>query len=182
MTQITIDIETYSPIELARCGVYKYAEHPDFSILLFGYAVDDGEVKVVDLAKGEHIPDEILLALTNPLVTKWAFNAVFERICLSRYLREHCPSHFLSYGKQRDTVGKYLDPLGWKCSQVLASSLGFPLSLKDLGEALGLSEKKMDEGSRLIGLFSVSVKFSSVIHLTVDDYYLRGFGLISISV
>lgn len=155
MTQITIDIETYSPIDLACCGVYKYAEYPDFSILLFGYAVDDGEVKVVDLAKGERIPDEILLALTDPLVTKWAFNAAFERVCLSRYLREHCPSHFLSYGKQRDTVGKYLDPLGWKCSQVLASSLGFPLSLKDLGEALGLSEKKMDEGTRLIGLFSL---------------------------
>ena len=155
MTQITIDIETYSPIDLARRGVYKYAEHPDFSILLFGYAVDDGEVKVVDLAKGERIPEEILLALTDPLVTKWAFNAAFERVCLSRYLREHCPSHFLSYGNERDTVGKYLDPLGWKCSQVLASSLGFPLSLKDLGEALGLSEKKMDEGSRLIGLFSL---------------------------
>lgn len=152
---LTIDIETYSPIDLACCGVYKYAEHPDFSILLFGYAVDDGEVKVVDLAKGERIPDEILLALTDPLVTKWAFNAAFERVCLSRYLREHCPSHFLSYGKQRDTVGKYLDPLGWKCSQVLAASLGFPLSLKDLGEALGLSEKKMDEGSRLIELFSL---------------------------
>lgn len=155
MKELSIDIETYSPIDLARCGVYKYAEDPDFSILLFGYASDDGEVKVLDLAKGEHIPDEILLALTNPLVTKWAFNAAFERVCLSRYLREHCLSHFLSYGKQRDTVGKYLDPLGWKCSQVLASSLGFPLSLKDLGEALGLSEKKMDEGSRLIGLFSL---------------------------
>lgn len=155
MTQITIDIETYSPIDLARRGVYKYAEHPDFTILLFGYAVDDGEVKVLDLAKREHIPDEILRALTNPLVTKWAFNAAFERVCLSRYLRKHCPSHFLSYGKQRDTVGKYLDPLGWKCSQVLASSFGFPLSLKNLGEALGLSEKKMDEGSRLIGLFSL---------------------------
>lgn len=155
MTQITIDIETYSPIDLARRGVYKYAEHPDFSILLFGYAVDDGEVKVVDLAKGERIPEEILFALTDPLVTKWAFNAAFERVCLSRYLREHCPSHFLSYGKQRDTVGKYLDPLGWKCSQVLAASLGYPLSLKELGEALGLSEKKMDEGSRLIGLFSL---------------------------
>lgn len=155
MTQITIDIETYSPIDLACCGVYKYAEHPDFTILLFGYAVDDGEVKVVDLAKGERIPEEILLALTDPLVTKWAFNAAFERVCLSRYLREHCPSHFLSYGNERDTVGKYLDPLGWKCSQVLAASLGFPLSLKDLGEALGLSEKKMDEGSRLIGLFSL---------------------------
>lgn len=155
MTQITIDIETYSPIDLARRGVYKYAEHPDFTIFLFGYAVDDGEVKVLDLAKREHIPDEILRALTNPLVTKWAFNAAFERVCLSRYLRKHCPSHFLSYGKQRDTVGKYLDPLGWKCSQVLASSFGFPLSLKNLGEALGLSEKKMDEGSRLIGLFSL---------------------------
>lgn len=152
---LTIDIETYSPIDLARRGVYKYAEHPDFTILLFGYAVDDGEVKVVDLAKGERIPHDILLALTDPLVTKWAFNAAFERVCLSRYLREHCLSHFLSYGKQRDTVGKYLDPLGWKCSQVLASSLGYPLSLKDLGEALGLSEKKMDEGSRLIGLFSL---------------------------
>ena len=155
MKELSIDIETYSPIDLACCGVYKYAEHPDFTILLFGYAVDDGEVKVVDLAKGERIPHDILLALTDPLVTKWAFNAAFERVCLSRYLREHCLSHFLSYGKQRDTVGKYLDPLGWKCSQVLAASLGFPLSLKDLGEALGLSEKKMDEGSRLIGLFSL---------------------------
>lgn len=152
---LTIDIETYSPIDLARRGVYKYAEHPDFSILLFGYAVDDGEVKVVDLAKGERIPEEILLALTDPLVTKWAFNASFERICLSRYIREHYPSHFLSYGSEGDTIGKYLDPLGWKCSQVLAASLGYPLSLKDLGEALGLSEKKMDEGSRLIGLFSL---------------------------
>lgn len=152
---LTIDIETYSPIDLACCGVYKYAEHPDFTILLFGYAVDDGEVKVVDLAKGERIPHDILLALTDPLVTKWAFNAVFERICLSRYLREHDPSHFLSCGKTGDTSGKYLDPLGWKCSQVLASSFGFPLSLKNLGEALGLSEKKMDEGSRLIGLFSL---------------------------
>lgn len=155
MTHITIDIETYSPTDLTRSGVYKYAEHSDFSILLFGYAVDDGDVKVVDLAKGEHIPDEILQALTDPLVTKWAFNAAFERICLSRYLREHCPSHFLSYGEAGDTVGKYLDPLGWKCSQALASSFGFPLSLKDLGNALGLSEKKMDEGSRLIGLFSL---------------------------
>lgn len=152
---LTIDIETYSPIDLACCGVYKYAEHPNFTILLFGYAVDDGEVKVVDLAKGERIPHDILLALTDPLVTKWAFNAAFERVCLSRYLREHCLSHFLSYGKQRDTVGKYLDPLGWKCSQVLASSFGFPLSLKNLGETLGLSEKKMDEGIRLIGLFSL---------------------------
>lgn len=152
---LTIDIETYSPIDLARRGVYKYAEHPDFSILLFGYAADDGEVKVVDLAKGERIPEEILLALTDPLVMKWAFNAAFERVCLSRYLREHYPSHFLSYGSEGDTIGKYLDPLGWKCSQVLASSLGFPLSLKDLGEALGLSEKKMDEGTRLIGLFSL---------------------------
>ena len=155
MKELSIDIETYSPTDLARSGVYKYAEHPDFSILLFGYAVDDGEVKVVDLAKGERIPDEILQALTDPLVTKWAFNAAFERICLSRYLRQHCPSYFLSYGKAGDTVGKYLDPLGWKCSQVLASSFGFPLSLKDLGNALGLSEKKMDEGSQLIGLFSL---------------------------
>ena len=114
MKELSIDIETYSPIDLARRGVYKYAEHPDFSILLFGYAVDDGEVKVVDLAKGERIPHDILLALTDPLVTKWAFNASFERICLSRYLREHYPSHFLSYGSEGDTIGKYLDPLGWK--------------------------------------------------------------------
>lgn len=155
MKELSIDIETYSPTDLARAGVYKYAEHPDFCILLFGYAVDDGEVKVVDLAKGERIPDEILQALTDPLVTKWAFNAAFERICLSRHLREHCPSYFLSYGEAGDTVGKYLDPLGWKCSQVLASSFGFPLSLKDLGNVLGLSERKMDEGSRLIGLFSL---------------------------
>ena len=151
MKQLTIDLETYSPIDLARCGVYRYTEHPDFRILLFAYALDDGEVKVVDLAKGERIPEEILSALTDPLVTKWAFNVAFERICLSRHLREKHGPHFVSCEKE----GKYLDPLGWKCSQVLASAFGFPLSLKDLGEALGLPEKKMDEGSRLIRLFSL---------------------------
>lgn len=151
---LTIDIETYSPIDLARCGVYKYAEHPDFSILLFGYAVDDGEVKVVDLAKGEHIPEEILLALTDPLVTKWAFNAAFERVCLSRYLREFYPEYFSSYGYD-EAVSRYLDPLGWKCTMVLSASLGLPLSLKAVGEALHLEEQKMEEGARLIRKFSV---------------------------
>lgn len=154
MKTLTIDIETYSSIVLTRSGVYKYTESPDFRILLFGYAIDDGDVQVVDVASGEEIPEDILSALTDPLITKWAFNANFERICLSRYLREFYPEYFRSYSHD-EAVSRYLDPLGWKCSMVLSASLGLPLSLKAVGEALHLEEQKMTEGTRLIRKFSV---------------------------
>ena len=94
METISIDIETYSGNDLNKCGVYKYVQHPDFDILLFGYAVDGGEVHVVDLAAGEEIPDEILAALSDEDITKWAFNSNFERVCLSEWLRRNCPEHF----------------------------------------------------------------------------------------
>ena len=154
MKTLTIDIETYSSIDLTRSGVYKYTESPDFRILLFGYAIDDGGVQVVDIASGENIPEAVLSALTDPLVTKWAFNANFERICLSRYLREFYPEYFSSYGHD-EAVSRYLDPLGWKCTMVLSASLGLPLSLKAVGEALHLEEQKMGEGTRLIRKFSI---------------------------
>jgi DNA polymerase len=154
MKTLSIDIETYSSIDLTRSGVYKYTESPDFRILLFGYAIDEGSVQVVDIASGEEIPEGVLSALTDPLVTKWAYNANFERICLSRYLREHYPEYFSSYGHD-EAVSRYLDPLGWKCSMVLSASLGLPLSLKAVGEALHLEEQKMAEGTRLIRKFSV---------------------------
>lgn len=154
MRTLSIDIETYSSIDLTRSGVYKYTESPDFRILLFGYAIDDGGVQVVDIASGENIPEAVLSALTDPLVTKWAFNANFERICLSRYLREFYPEYFSSYGHD-EAVSRYLDPLGWKCTMVLSASLGLPLSLKAVGEALHLEEQKMVEGMRLIRKFSV---------------------------
>ena len=154
MKTLSIDIETYSSVDLTRSGVYKYTESPDFQILLFGYAIDEGEVHVVDIASGRKIPHDILSALTNPLVTKWAFNANFERICLSRYLREHYPDYFTSYGDDV-AVSKYLNPLGWTCTMVLSASLGLPLSLKAVGEALHLEEQKMTEGTRLIRKFSI---------------------------
>lgn len=154
MRTLSIDIETYSSIDLARSGVYKYTESPDFRILLFGYAVDEGDVHLIDLASGQKIPEEILSALTNTLITKWAYNANFERICLSRYLREFYPEHFSSYGHD-EAVSRYLDPLGWKCTMVLSASLGLPLSLKAVGEALHLEEQKMAEGTRLIRKFSI---------------------------
>lgn len=155
MKKLSIDIETYSSNDLTKSGVYKYVEAPDFEILLFGYSVDDGEVRVVDLACGELIPEKIVAALSDENVTKWAFNAQFERICLSAYLRKHYPQYFFSYSIPEDSVGNYLDPHGWKCSMVWSAYMGLPLSLKNVGEVLKLSEQKMDEGKALIRYFSV---------------------------
>ena len=144
MQKISIDIETYSDVDLKKCGVYKYAESPNFAVLLFGYSIDEGEVKVVDLASGETIPDEILAALEDEKVTKWAYNANFERVCLSR---------FLGY-----PTGKYLSPVGWKCSKIWAAYLGLPQTLKAVSSALDLENHKLDEGKALIRLFSVPNK------------------------
>lgn len=139
MKNISIDIETYSDQSLAKTGVYRYCESENFELLLFAYSVDSEPVKVVDLANGEKIPDEILSALTDDSVTKWAFNAAFERICLSR---------FLGY-----PTGKYLNPKGWRCSMVWAATMGLPLSLEGVGMILGLEKQKLTEGKELIKYF-----------------------------
>ena len=155
MQTLSIDIETYSSESLQKSGVYRYSEAPDFEILLFGYSVDSGPVKVIDLAGGERIPEEILDALTDDTVTKWAFNANFERVCLSRYLRDlgtsldpFCDSHPLSTEKAR-----YLNPESWRCSMVWAAAMGLPLSLEGAGAVLGLEKQKLTEGKELIRFF-----------------------------
>lgn len=139
MKNISIDLETHSSANLAKCGVYKYVEAQDFEIILFGYSIDGGEVSVVDLAQGEKIPPEVLSALEDDSVIKWAFNSSFERICLSR---------FLGY-----PAGDYLDPSSWRCSMIWSAYLGLPLSLKGVGAVLGLDKQKMDEGKDLIKYF-----------------------------
>lgn len=141
MRTLSIDIETYSSVNLQKSGVYKYASSGDFEILLFGYSVDGGEVQVVDLALGEAIPQEILDALKDDEVIKWAFNASFERICLSAFL-----------GMQ---VGEYLSPASWRCSMIWSATLGLPLSLEGVGAVLGLEKQKLTEGKKLIKYFCV---------------------------
>lgn len=158
METISIDIEAYSENDLGKCGVYKYVQHPDFDILLFGYAVDGGDVRVVDLASGETLPEEVLTALTDETVTKWAFNSNFERVCLSEWLRRNHPEYFRSYSDEGDTVGDYLDPHGWKCSMVWSAYMGLPLSLAGAGAVLGLEEQKLKEGKDLIRYFCVPCK------------------------
>jgi len=136
---VSIDIETYSSVDLAKSGVYRYAESPDFEILLFGYSVDGSEVQVVDLASGERLPDEIRSAIIDPAVIKWAFNAQFERICLSKWLG--LPE------------GQYLDPTSWHCTMVWSAYMGLPLSLEGCGAVLGLEKQKLTEGKDLIRYF-----------------------------
>ena len=140
MESIEIDIESYSDVDLSKCGVYKYSSSPNFEVLLFGYSVDGGGVKVIDLACGEEIPAEILAALSDETVTKWAFNAMFERVCLSNYL------------------GEWLEPESWKCSMVWSATLGLPLSLENVGAVLGLEKQKLTEGKDLIRYFCVPCK------------------------
>lgn len=137
MKTISIDIETYSSTNLQKSGAYKYAESADFEILLFSYSVDKGPVQVVDLAMGDKIPEAILTALKNEKVAKWAFNASFERVCLSRYLREP------------------LNPDGWYCTMIWAATLGLPLSLQGVGAILGLEKQKLTEGKSLLKYFCV---------------------------
>lgn len=153
MKTLSIDIETYSSVDLAKCGVYKYTEAPDFDILLFGYSADGGPVRVIDLACGERIPAEIIAALTNDKVEKWAFNAQFERVCLSRWLRDHGNFDNTGYSIPEDTVGNYLDPHGWKCTMIWSAYMGLPLSLEGVGSVLGLEKQKLNEGRELIKYF-----------------------------
>lgn len=140
MKRLSIDLETYSSVDLGKGGVYKYAESEDFEILLFAYSIDDGEVKVIDLVSGEIIPEEILSALSDESIEKWAFNANFERVCLSRFL------------------GERLKPQGWYCTMIWSAYLGLPLSLEKVGEVLKLDKQKMNEGKALIRYFSIPCK------------------------
>lgn len=152
---ITIDIETRSDKDISKCGVYAYTDTPYFDILLFAYSVDDAPVQVVDLACGEQLPEEILNALTDDRIQKHAFNASFERVCLSVWLRRNYPECFISYGLPEDTCGNYLSPKAWRCTMVAAAYLGLPLSLASVGAVLQLQQQKMSEGKALIRYFCV---------------------------
>lgn len=155
---ISIDIETFSDVDLQKCGVYKYVQSHVFEVLLFGYSINGAAVQVVDLAQGESIPDEILKALTDDTVLKWAFNAQFERVCLSAYLKKHYPQYFSSYSISEDSVGDYLDSSSWRCSCVWSAYMGLPLSLAGAGAVLGLEEQKLKEGKDLIRYFCMPCK------------------------
>lgn len=155
---LSIDLETFSDVDLKKCGVYKYAESSDFEILLFGVSVDGGEVTVYDLASGDIVPEEIIKALSDDSVIKWAYNASFERICLSVWLRRNYPQYFSSYSIEDDTVRNYLDPSSWRCSLVWGAYMGLPLSLEGIGKVLKLENQKMAEGKALIRYFCVPCK------------------------
>ena len=144
MRTLEIDIESFSDVDLSKAGVYRYSESPNFEILLFGYSIDGGGVKVIDLACGEEIPAEIVSALEDETVEKWAYNAQFERVCISKYLGL--------------PTGEYLSPSSWKCSMVWAAYLGLPQSLESVGAALGLEKQKLTEGKDLIRYFCVPCK------------------------
>ena len=157
MNALSIDIETFSSYDLQKCGVYKYTESPDFEIMLFGYSIDGNKVEVVDLTAGKEIPSDVLNALTDETVTKWAFNANFERICLSRYLRDCGMSldPFADNHHSSAVLGKakYLNPESWRCSMVWSAVMGLPLSLEGAGAVLGLEKQKLSEGKDLIRYF-----------------------------
>ena len=159
---LSIDIESYSDADLQKCGVYKYAQSSNFEILLFGVSVNGGEVIVYDLAQGEELPMDIITALADDTVTKWAFNAAFERVCLSVWLQRNYPQCFCSYSINEDTVGDYLAPAAWKCSCVWSAYMGLPLSLAGTGTVLGLEEQKLKEGKDLIRYFCVPCKPTKV--------------------
>lgn len=155
---LSIDLETKSGTDLSKSGVYRYVEDDDFEILLFGYSINGGEVYVVDMACGEQIPEDVLRAVADENVVKWAFNAAFERICLSTWLRKHRPDLFASYSIPEDSVGNYLNPVSWRCSMIWAAYIGLPLSLEGVGAVLKLQDQKMSEGKALIKFFSVPCK------------------------
>ena len=147
MKSLSVDLETRSSVDIGKSGVYRYTEAEDFAILLFGYSVDGGAVQVIDLVRGERIPQEILDALTDESIIKWAFNANFERICLSRYLSDLGMLHTTERAC-------FLSPHSWRCTMVWSAYMGLPLSLAAVGRVLGLEEQKMNEGKALIRYFS----------------------------
>lgn len=155
---ISIDIETFSDVDLQKSGVYKYVQSSVFEILLFGYSINGSDVIIVDLAQGETIPVDIIMALADETIIKWAFNAQFERICLSAYLKKYYQHYFYSYSIVEDTVGDYLDPRSWRCSMIWSAYMGLPLSLAGVGTVLELEEQKLKEGKDLIRYFCVPCK------------------------
>ena len=150
---ISLDLETYSSVDITKCGVYRYAESPDFEILLLSYSIDEGEIHTIDLAQGEQIPEDILEALVSENVQHWAFNSSFERICLSVWLRKNRPALFKGYGKEVESTQLYLSPSSWYCDLVLSAYSGLPLSLKGVGAVLKLDEQKDEKGKALIKYF-----------------------------
>ncbi len=158
MKELSIDLETYSDVDISKCGAYKYAESDNFEILLFGVSVDSSPVKVYDLACGDTVPEEILAALSDENVTKWAFNASFERICLSNWLKRHHPKHFYGYSIPEDPASNYLDPSSWKCTMIWSAYMGLPLSLEGVGAVLKLQDQKLKEGKDLIRYFCTPCK------------------------
>ena len=164
MKTLSIDLETYSDVDLAKAGVYKYAESPNFEILLLGVSINDGPVQVYDLASGDAVPDELIAAIAGDDVIKWSFNASFERICLSSWLLRHYPQYLdndddgfmpCRYSIKEDTVGNYLNPVSWHCSMVLSAYNGLPQSLEQVGAVLGFDQQKLKEGKDLIRYFCV---------------------------
>ncbi len=162
MKELSIDLETYSDVDISKSGAYKYAESDNFEILLFGVSVDNEPVVVYDLTAGDEIPTEILAALSDDNVTKWAFNASFERVCLSNWLRKHHPEYFKTYKSEGDPVQNYLDPTSWKCTLVWSAYMGLPLSLEGVGAVLKLQDQKMKEGKDLIKYFCCPCKPTKV--------------------
>ena len=155
---LSLDLETKSSVDIGKSGAYKYAESPDFAILLFGVSVNHGPITVYDLACGDTVPEEIIAALSDDRVTKWAYNASFERVCLSVWLRRNYPQHFRSYSIPGDPVQNYLDPASWKCTLVWAAYNGLPLGLEKVGAVLGFEEQKLKEGKDLIKYFCCPCK------------------------
>lgn len=162
MKELSIDLETYSDVDISKCGAYKYAESDNFEILLFGVSVDGSPVKVYDLACGDTVPEEILAALSDENITKWAFNASFERICLSNWLKRYHPEHFFGYSIPEDPASKYLDPSSWKCTMIWSAYMGLPLSLESIGAVLKLQDQKLKEGKDLIRYFCTPCKPTKV--------------------
>ena len=158
MFKMSIDLETRSSADILKSGVYRYAEDRDFDVLLFGVSVDDGPVRVYDLASGDVIPDDMLAALSDNNVMKWAYNASFERICLSVWLRRYYPQYFKSYCPDDDPASKYLDPVAWRCSMVLGYYNGLPGGLEKVGAVLGFEQQKLKEGKDLIRYFCCPCK------------------------
>lgn len=155
---MSLDLETKSSVDITKCGAYKYAESPDFEILLFGVSVNHGPIRVYDLACGDTVPEEIIAALSDDRVTKWAYNASFERVCLSVWLRRNYPQYFCTYSIEGDPVQNYLDPASWKCTLVWAAYNGLPLGLEKVGAVLGFEEQKLKEGKDLIRYFCTPCK------------------------
>jgi DNA polymerase len=156
--EMSIDLETYSDVDIKKGGVYKYAESDNFEILLFAVSINNEPVVVYDIACGDVLPEDIIDALVDDTVTKWAFNAVFERICISYWLKKHYPEKFESYSIPEDTVGNYLNPESWRCTMIWSAYMGLPLSLEGAGSVLGLKDQKMKEGKDLIRYFCVPCK------------------------